>query len=131
MGVPEKRDVTHDAVGERARRAGDEAEAQAARAMENLVGTAGFSGMLGQLAENTAALTRLSNDAMDLVLRNLRVAGRRDIVRLSGQLARTEDKLERLLQEIEALRAERPPPVPIPKAKAAARQPANGHPAKR
>jgi hypothetical protein len=43
---------------------------------------------------------------MDLALRNLRLAGRRDIVRLSRQLARTEDKLERVLQEVEALRAE-------------------------
>jgi hypothetical protein len=43
---------------------------------------------------------------MDLFLRNLRVAGRRDVVRLSRQLARTEDKLERVLQEVEELRGE-------------------------
>jgi hypothetical protein len=43
---------------------------------------------------------------MDLVLRNLRVAGRSDVVRLSRQLARTEDKLERVLQEVEELRSE-------------------------
>ena len=41
---------------------------------------------------------------MDLVLRNLRLAGRRDVVRLARQLARTEDKLERVLQEVETLR---------------------------
>lgn len=84
----------------------EEAEAQAARAMEQLVGSRGFGGLLGQLAENSAALTRLGADAMDLLLRNLRVAGRRDVVRLSRQLARTEDKLERVLQEVEQLRAQ-------------------------
>ena len=43
-------------------------------------------------------------DSADLVLRNLRIAGRADITRLARQLHRTEDKLERLLQEVEALR---------------------------
>jgi hypothetical protein len=62
--------------------------------------------LLGQVAENVAALTRLSSDAMDLVLRNFRVAGRRDVVRLARQLARTEDKLERVLQELEELHDE-------------------------
>ncbi|MHB8696364.1 MAG: hypothetical protein ACYDHH_34585, partial [Solirubrobacteraceae bacterium] len=52
------------------------------------------------------ALTRLGNDLADLVLRNLRVAGRADIFRLARQLQRTEDKLERVLQEIEQLRDE-------------------------
>jgi hypothetical protein len=84
----------------------EELEAQTAQAMERLVGTRGFGGLLGQLAENAAALTRLGSDGMDLVLHNLRVAGRRDVVRLSRQLGRTEDKLERVLQEIEELRAE-------------------------
>jgi ApbE superfamily uncharacterized protein (UPF0280 family) len=56
------------------------------------------------VAENAAALTKLGNDAMDLALRNLRLAGRRDVVRLARQLARTEDKLERVLQEVEMLR---------------------------
>ena len=40
------------------------------------------------------------------VLRNLRLAGRADIMRLSRQLHRTEDKLERVLQEVESLRDE-------------------------
>jgi hypothetical protein len=82
----------------------EQAEEQAAAASERLVGSGGFVSLLGQLAENAAALTKLSSDAMDVVLRNLRVAGRRDVVRLSRQLARTEDKLERVLQEIELLR---------------------------
>jgi hypothetical protein len=93
-------------VTESGARAYEEAEAQTAQAMERLVGTRGFGGLLGQLAENAAAITRLGSDGMDLVLRNLRVAGRSDIVRLSRQLARTEDKLERVLQEVEELRSE-------------------------
>ncbi len=79
-------------------------EAEAAKASERLVGSGGFASLLGQTAENIAALTRIGNDTMDLVLRNMRVAGRRDIVRLARQLGRTEDKLERVLQEVEALR---------------------------
>jgi hypothetical protein len=84
----------------------EQAEAQAANASEELVGLRGFAGLLGRLAENAAAVTKLSSDAMDLVLRNLRVAGRRDVVRLARQLARTENKLERVLQELEELRDE-------------------------
>jgi hypothetical protein len=93
-------------VTESGARAYEEAEAQTAQAMERLVGTRGFGGLLGQLAENAAAITRLGSDGMDLVLRNLRVGGRSDIVRLSRQLARTEDKLERVLEEVEELRSE-------------------------
>ena len=82
----------------------EQAETQAAKASERLVGSQGFASMLGQLAENAAALTKLGNDAMDLMIRNLRIAGRRDVVRLGRQLGRTEDKLERVLQELEELR---------------------------
>src|SRR5947209_9406698 len=82
----------------------EQAEAQAAQASERLVGSQGFAALLGQLAENAAALTKLGNDAMDLMIRNLRIAGRRDVVRLARQLGRTEDKLERVLQELEELR---------------------------
>jgi ABC-type transporter Mla subunit MlaD len=84
----------------------EQAESQAAKSSERLVGSQGFASLLGQLAENTAALAKLSNDAMDLVIRNLRVAGRRDVIRLARQLARTEDKLERVLQELEQVRDE-------------------------
>jgi hypothetical protein len=55
-------------------------------------------------AENAAAIARISSDAADLVLRNLRLAGRADIARLARQLHRTEDKLESVLQEVESLR---------------------------
>lgn len=115
---------------ERAAKAGEDAEARAATAMEHLVGTAGFGGLLGRLAENTAALSRLSDDAMDLVLRNLRLSSRRDILRLSQQLARTEDKLERLLQEIEALQATTPA-VTVHAPAARSRKAPSGKPAAR
>jgi hypothetical protein len=82
----------------------EQAETEAAKASERLVGSGGFASVLGQLSENAAALSKLTSDGMDLVLRNLRVAGRRDVVRLSRQLARTEDKLERVLQELEEVK---------------------------
>jgi hypothetical protein len=91
---------------EQAARLYEEAEATTARAMETLVGSGGFGELLVRVAENAAAMTKLGTDAMDLVLRNLRIAGRRDVVRLGRQLARTEDKLERVLQEVERLRAD-------------------------
>ena len=82
----------------------EQAESQTARAMEDLVAKPSFGALLASSAENVAALTRIGADLADLVLRNLRVAGRADITRLARQLNRTEDKLERVLQEIEALR---------------------------
>ena len=94
----------HPAPSSRSRRLYEQTESEAAKATERLVGSGGFASLLGQLAENGAALTKLSGDALDLALRNLRLAGRRDIIRLSRQLARTEDKLERVLQEVEAVR---------------------------
>jgi hypothetical protein len=84
----------------------EEAESGAAKAFEQLVAKPSFGRLLALSAENTAALTRISFDAVDLLWRNLRLAGRADIVRLSRQLHRTEDKLERVLQEVERLRDE-------------------------
>jgi hypothetical protein len=46
---------------------------------------------------------RRGGDVADLVVGSLRVAGRRDVLSLHRQLARTEDKLEMVLQEIERL----------------------------
>jgi hypothetical protein len=87
-----------------ARRAYDQAEAQTADAIERMVALPSFGRLLAGTAENVAALSRISSDLADLMLRNLRLAGRADIVRLSRQLQRTEDKLERVLQEVEDLR---------------------------
>jgi hypothetical protein len=87
-----------------ARRLYEHAEARTAKAMEGLVGREAFGELLARVAENVLALMKIGNDAADLVVRNLRVAGRRDITGLARQLARTEDKLELVLQEVERLR---------------------------
>jgi hypothetical protein len=89
---------------EEARRLYEEAETKTARAMEELVGRDAFGEILARVTENVMALTKMGNDAADLVVRNLRIAGRRDITGLARQLARTEDKLELVLQEVERLR---------------------------
>jgi hypothetical protein len=78
-------------------------ESEAAAAMEQLVAGEGFARLLVQLTENVVALSRIGRDAGDLVLRNLGMAGLRDIDRVARQLIRTEDKLERLLQAVERL----------------------------
>jgi hypothetical protein len=115
---------------EEARRLYEEAEARVAKAAERVVSRDSFGELLAMATENVVALTRMSFDALDLVWSNLRLAGRRDITRLARQLGRTEDKLERLLQEVEHLRDEveregRPPaPAKADGAKPAAAKPA-------
>jgi pantoate kinase len=81
-------------------------ESQTAKALEELVAKPSFGRLLAITGENVAALARISSDAADLVLRNLRLASRADVARLARQLYRTEDKLERVLQEVEGLRDE-------------------------
>ncbi len=83
-----------------------EAERQAADATEQLVQRQAFGELLARLTENFVGVARIGMDAADLVVRNLRLAGRTDVTRLGRQLARTEDKLERVLQEVEELRDE-------------------------
>jgi hypothetical protein len=82
------------------------AETATAKAFEEMVAKPSFGGLLALGAENVAALTRIGSDLADLILRNLRIAGRADVTRLARQLNRTEDKLERVLQEVEQLRDE-------------------------
>ena len=78
---------------------------------EQVVQRNAFGELLAMATENVVALAKLGADAGDLAVRNLRLAGRRDVARLGQQLARTEDKLEAVLQEVERLqddlRAER------------------------
>jgi hypothetical protein len=81
----------------------DEFEGQLAQGMERLVAGEGFSELLVAMTENTVAVWRMSADVWDLVWRGLRLPGRADIDRLARQLARTEDKLELLLQAVEQL----------------------------
>ena len=89
---------------EEARRLYDETEARVAKAAERVVSRESFGEVLAMATENVVALTRIGFEAMDLVWSNLRLAGRRDITRLAKQIGRTEDKLEQVLQEVEALR---------------------------
>ena len=77
------------------------AETRAASALESLVGSNVFGGLLATSASNAMALARLANGGIDRGVRALRVAGRSDVTDLARQLARTEDKLERMLQLVE------------------------------
>src|ERR671933_937728 len=88
------------------RRLYEEAESRVAKAAERVVSRDSFGELLAMMTENAVALTRIGNEAMDLVLRNLRIASRQDINRLTRALGRTEDKLEQVLQEVERLREE-------------------------
>jgi hypothetical protein len=78
-------------------------EGQLAEGMERFVAGGGFAELLVGMTENTVAAWRMSADVWDSVWRSLRLPGRGDIDRLAGQLARTEDKLELLLQAVERL----------------------------
>ena len=99
-------DPNAPSASEQVRALYEQAESRAADAFEELVSKPSFGVLLARSAENVAAISRISSDLADLVLRNLRVAGRADVTRLARQLHRTEDKLERLLQEVEELRDE-------------------------
>jgi hypothetical protein len=81
-------------------------ESAAAEKAESAVSGRGFATLLGWVTENVIAVTRIGSDVADLAVRNLRLAGRKDLARLGTQQARTEDKLERLLEEVENLEAE-------------------------
>ena len=81
----------------------NEAETQMARAMEDLVSRDSFGTLHVRMTENVMGVTQIATGAIDLVVRNLRIAGRPDVTRLARQIARTEDKLELVLQEVERL----------------------------
>jgi hypothetical protein len=85
------------------RRAMADAEGRMAAGMEQLVAGQGFSQLLALVAENAVALTTVNADLWDLTLRNLRLAGRADIHRLERHLNGIDDKLEALVQQVEAL----------------------------
>jgi hypothetical protein len=93
-------------VEDQVRRLYQQAESDTARAWEEVVHRNAFGELLARMTENVMGLTRISNDAFDLFVRNMRVAGRSDVTRLATQLARTEDKLELVLQEVERLQDE-------------------------
>jgi hypothetical protein len=91
----------HPSPAEEVRRLYEEAESKTGRAFEAVVARDSFGELLARVTENVVALTKIRTDVFDLALRNLRLAGRQDITRLARQLARTEDKIELLLQEVE------------------------------
>jgi hypothetical protein len=104
-------------------RLAEEAEARTATATEQLVAGEAFGELLARATANALGLWRIASDTADLVVRNLRLAGRADIARLGRALARNEDKLERVLQEVELLRDE------LERARSIGPPTANGEPA--
>jgi hypothetical protein len=104
--MPDRNEEATGSPDEQVRALYEDVESRTAKAFEEAVSKPSFGTLLARSAENVAALTRMGNDFADLVLRNLRVAGRADVTRLARQLHRTEDKLERVLQELEQLRDE-------------------------
>jgi hypothetical protein len=104
----------HPSPTDQVKRLYEDSEQRTARAFEELVARDSFGEVLARMTENVVGVIKIGTDVFDLVLRNLRLAGRQDITRLGRQLARTEDKLELVLQEIERLqdRLEQPPRVP-------------------
>jgi hypothetical protein len=95
----------------------NEAETSMARAMEDLVARDSFGVLLVRTTENVMGIVQIATGAIDLLVRNLRIAGRADVTGLARQIGRTEDKLELVLQEVERL-GERidalQPPAPAP-----------------
>jgi hypothetical protein len=91
---------------EQVKRLYGEAEKQTASAVEELVHSDSFGELLARLTQNVMGVTKIGFDVLDLTVRNLRLAGRPDLIRLGRQLNRNEDKLERVLQEVESLQAE-------------------------
>src|SRR3954468_11674536 len=88
------------------RRLYEEAESRVAKAAERVVSRDSFGELLAMVTENVVSLTRIGNEAMDLVLRNLRVASRQDINRPRRAPGGPEEKLEQVLREAEELRDE-------------------------
>jgi BMFP domain-containing protein YqiC len=83
----------------------EQLEGRLSTALDQLVGSNGFADLLASSATNVMALTRVANGTVDQAVRATRLAVRKDVTDLARQLARTEDKLERLLQAVEALQA--------------------------
>lgn len=96
---------TPDPVAQ-ARRNYEEAEKKLSAAAEELVSSAAFAEGLGMMVGNLVAVSKVVSTSMDQVVRISRFAGRRDVTDLGRQLARTEDKLEQVLQLVERLEDE-------------------------
>lgn len=81
----------------------EQAEAKAAALAEQAVGSNVFAELLATTATNVMALAGVANAVVDRGVRLTRFAARADVTGLARQLARTEDKLERLLQEVQEI----------------------------
>jgi hypothetical protein len=88
---------------EQVRRLYEEAEERTSTALEDLVASEGFGEILAMVTANSMAVIKIASEGLDTVVRAMRLAGRNDIARLGRQQARTEDKLEYLLQMVEKL----------------------------
>ena len=78
-------------------------EGRTGTAMEQLISGEGFSELLVRMTENLLALANINAAIWEQMLRNLRLAGLRDIDRLARQMMRNEEKLELLWQAVERL----------------------------
>lgn len=78
----------------------------AAPGLEEVTTSKAFGTMLAQAVGNMVAMHRIGNDVLDLAIRNVRLAGRADVTSLHKQLARTENKLEHVLEVVERLEDE-------------------------
>ena len=65
---------------EQTQRLYEDAEAGTAKALEDLVAQESFGELLAKVAGNAVAVMKLGSDAADLMVSNLRLAGRRDVI---------------------------------------------------
>lgn len=106
---PKERTVTmteRPTTAERFRKGIDEFLGANAAGLEEVVNTKAFGDILAQITGNLVAITRIGGETLDLVIRNARLAGRKDVAELGRQLARNEDKLEQVLALVEKLEGE-------------------------
>jgi hypothetical protein len=78
------------------------AESHVSTAAESLVGSEYFAKLFATSVSNAMALARVANRGLDRGVHASRLAGRTDVASVGHQLARTEDKLEQVLQMVEA-----------------------------
>ena len=91
---------------ERLRKGIDEFFGSSGVGLEEVVNAKAFGDVLAQLTGNLVAISRIGGETLDLLIRNARLAGRRDVSELGRQLERIEDKLEEVLALVEELQSE-------------------------
>lgn len=89
--------------GERIRKGIDDLLGASSAGLEEVVNTKAFGDILAQVTGNLVAVSRIGSETLDLLIRNARLAGRKDVSELGRQLARNEDKLEAVLALVEEL----------------------------